>query len=96
MPKQKRKYTKKVKVEEKPLVTITFQHGDEVLMTSGNTILEALSSLPLPKKIVGKSWLSVVSGTKKVKRMYMPVEAKRLFYPLAQTITAKKLNLLLR
>lgn len=57
---------------------------------------EALASIPKPAKITGKTFLTVSQGKRKAQQLYMPVAAKRLFFPIAQPIIAKKLETLLK
>ncbi len=70
--------------------------GEDTIKGKGDSIYQALVSLKKPTKITAKSFLTLSKGTKSVERMYMPLAAKRLFYPVAQQILAKQLELLLK
>ncbi len=63
-------------------LTITF--GNEVYQSEAPTLLEALQSLPRPLKITTKARLVLSYGERNKEFLYMPMMAKRLFYPLAQ------------
>ena len=75
-------------------ISLTF--GDKVFEGSGDTVLSALQSMPVPVKIVSKGLLKITDGVKKFEQMWQPVKIKRLFYPLAQSVLSKQLTYLLR
>ena len=79
-----------------PAVKISLDFGDSIVKATGATVYEALSALVRPTKITGKVFLEARNGTRAVKQMYMPVRAKRLFYPQAQLYIAKQLEHLMR
>jgi hypothetical protein len=87
---------KKVKTIVTPKFSISMQHGNQTFTGTGETIYDALSTMNVPIKITNKVILRVTDGTKKLEKMYMPVKAKRLFFPLAQRVISKQLSLLLR
>lgn len=84
-----------MKKTKKPYV-ISLTLGDNTLEGRGDSVYEALSSIKKPLKIVGKTFLIVTNGDKKATQMLMPVRAKRLFYPMAQLMLAKQIQLLLK
>lgn len=84
------------KIEEKVEFRITADFGEEVVSSTGETILEALENLKRPVKIVGKTFIRLSHGKKVSKLMFMPVRAKRLFYPNAQVYLSKQLEFLLK
>lgn len=88
--------TKKKAVKKELEYSLTLTLGNDVYSGTGATLLEALSSMPVPHKITTKAMLSITDGTRNAERMYMPVAAKRLFYPLAQKFLAKQLAYLLK
>lgn len=81
----------------KKTYTLRVDFGDKKPVKSeGETVLEALTSLPKPRKITGKTLLSLTDGKRSAERLFMPTQAKRLFYPLAQQYLAKQLTTLLK
>ncbi len=75
---------------------ISISLGDVQLKGKGATAYEALTSIKKPIKITGKTFVTLTQGKKKAERMLMPVQAKRLFYPVAQVFLAKQLTYLLK
>ena len=55
-------------------------------------MLEALNNLEQPPKIVSKGILRIQVGDKKRERPMVIHQMKRLFYPLAQQVIAKQLE----
>ena len=94
--KTKKKRKAKPVEKEKPAYSISIKLGDQVLQGHGANALEALASIPRPVKIVTKGLLTIVNGTRRAEKMYMPVDCRRLFYPSAQYVVAKKLEFLLK
>lgn len=88
--------TKQTAPKEAPLFTVSVNTGDKVITGSGDTILDALKSLTPPGKIVKKTIITLSSGDKNVQLVYTVPRAKRIFYPIAQTLTAKHFALLLK
>lgn len=82
--------------EDAKTFTVSINNGQETVVGKGKTILEALASAVKPVKLVGKTFLEVTDGTKSAKQMYLPVRAKRLFYPNAQVFIAKQLQTLMK
>lgn len=75
-------------------VTITLQLGDQTYTSSGATVVDALTALPKPDKIMTKGVLTVSQGKASRKQLFMPVRLKRLFYnKYFQAIQAKNLAL---
>lgn len=75
---------------------LTIDLAGSILKGSGGTALEALQSITKPVKIVTKGQVTMTCGDKKMTKIMQPVEVKKLFYPLAQKIHAKKLDYLLK
>lgn len=75
---------------------VSIRFGTLTLKGKGATILAALSSIEKPVKITEKTFITVTKGDKVANRMLMPMQAKRLFYPLAQAYMAKQLEHLLK
>lgn len=75
---------------------ITVDFGSSTATGFGGTAYEALSNVKRPVKITSKVFLTLTHGKKKAEQWYLPQRAKRLFYPNAQLILAKQLELLLR
>lgn len=82
----------KKKSPSKPKYSVTIKLGSTTLKGSGATALEALASVERPTKIVSKTFFSITDGIRKREMMLQPIRAKRLFYPIAQTILAKQLE----
>lgn len=78
------------------LYKVSIDFGSSKAKGEGATLLEALKSIQRPAKIVGKTFLVATYGTKKAERLFMPAQAKRLFYPLSQMYIAKQLGHLLK
>jgi len=79
-----------------PVYEISIDFGDQTVTAEGSTLLEALQSVKRPTKIVGKTFVSITNGDRSAELMYLPMKAKRLFFPNAQVYLAKQLGLLLR
>lgn len=79
---------------DKYILTITL--GDDVLKGEGNTALQALKSIKQPVKIFTKGTIRLTYKDKKMEQTWLPFRIKRLFYPIAQSLLAKQLNLLLK
>ena len=75
---------------------VTIVHGAMTFKGEGATLYEALKSVKRPEKIVAKTVLRIKHGDKKFEQTWMPIRAKRLFFPLTQFFLAKQLELLLR
>ena len=90
--------TKTVKKEKpaKKIYTISITQDGKTTKGTGATALEALQAVVKPIKIVSKVFLTITDGTRKAEMMYMPVKAKRLFYPIAQVIVAKQFEYLMK
>lgn len=80
----------------KPNCVITVKLGTETYKGSGDTLLEALQSLPRPVKIISRGLVTIEEGEKNVERMLMPMKMKRLWFKSAQYLLAKQFSLLLR
>lgn len=81
----------------KPNYHLILQIGSKVYKSSAPTILEALSKLSKPEKIMMWGMLSIKYGKKEVTYRFTIPRLKRLFYaPKYQEIHAKQLNLLLK
>lgn len=80
----------------KNLFVITIKLGNETYTSKGETMLEAVTSMELPRKIVTKGLLTVTHGEKKGEKMLMPLFLRRIFYPLARFHKAKQLELWLK
>jgi hypothetical protein len=69
---------------------------DREYTSSGETMMDALKTLPVPVKVVSKGLVKITNGGRKLEEVWMPVRLKRLFRPLARIVVAKQLELLLR
>lgn len=68
-------------VEDEPqLYKITLTLGRAVYESTGPTLLDALTRLEHPRKIVGKGFLTISNGEKRVEQMMMPTRLKRMFW----------------
>ena len=76
--------------------SISLTVGGETIKSSGVTMLEAVNALKVPLKIVTKGTLKATHGDKEVELFYPPIRIKRLLYPIARNITAKRLITLLK
>ncbi len=65
--------------------------GNTVTTSTAPTALEALKNLERPQKIITKGLLVVHHNGKTKELFMMPVQMKRMFYPLAQVTNAKML-----
>lgn len=74
---------------------ITLKIGSDTLTGKGETAFDALNTLKVPEKIVGKGFLTIECGKAKREMMLLPVRLKRLFYSSRNTriINAKALSL---
>ncbi len=90
---RKAKTTKK---EPKCEYSISITFGEDVFSGAGDTVLEALQSTPRPVKIVSKGLIQMTDGQKTVVRMWQPAVIKRMFYPNAQALFAKRLAYLMK
>lgn len=70
--------------------------GESKLVGSGNTMLEALQSIPRPVKIFTKGVVTATGAGRKAVLPLMPAKIKRLFYPLAQGVLSKQLEYLMK
>lgn len=61
------------------------------IKNSGDTMLEALKGLERPTKIITKGTVKVFHGDNTKELFFMPLQLKRMFYPLAQVTIAKML-----
>ena len=68
----------------KKLFTITVQVNGETLAGKGETLLEALQSMPKPNKISTKALINITYGDKTVDKVFMPIRARRFFMPSVQ------------
>lgn len=73
------------------MYTLELFVADEVFTSSALTTLDALKKLPRPRKIVTKGLLVVHHGNNSKELFYMPMQLKRLYFPLAQKVIAKML-----
>lgn len=76
--------------------SISLTVGGQTIKSSAPSILEALVSLPVPKKIITKGSIAVSNGEKKAELLLTPIKMKRLLYPIARFHTAKKLGILIK
>lgn len=70
---------------------IELRIGDSVVESEAPSMLEALQKLEKPTKIITKGTIKVFHGDNNRELFFMPVQMKRLFYPLAQVTVAKML-----
>ena len=97
MPKGKRtKNISKSEPSSKKIYSISIMFGKDIFSGAGATALEALESTPRPVKIVSKGLIEMTDGTRTVVRMWQPAEIKRMFYPNAQRLFAKRLLYLMK
>ena len=75
--------------------SISFKLGDKEYKGKGETMLDALLTLPMPEKIMGKTIVTISDGVLSYGIDYQPVRTKRLFRTNAQPIIAKQLVMLL-
>lgn len=69
--------------------TLELNIGSESFTSSAPTVLEALQALPRPEKIITKGTVTIRHGDNVKELFFMPLQMKRLFYPLAQVTIAK-------
>ncbi len=79
-----------------PLYSITFAIGDAKYMGEGQTVLEALTNLKAPEKILNKVLLTLIHGDFRKEIPLAPFRARRMLYPTVLPYTAKSLTLLLK
>lgn len=80
----------------KELYKLTVAFSGNTIHSKGSTVLEALQKLPHPGKITTKGLITLTKGEKKMERMFMPMEMKRILYPIAQVYVAKGMEFLLK
>ena len=78
------------------MFTITLTIGEDVYKGDGETVLDALQAITPPVKIFNKAILFVTDGVKTHSRPLTVVQARRLFYPIAQAVISKHLSLFLK
>lgn len=85
----------KKKISPQPEATMPYvielSIGGTTISSAGETMLEALQSLKKPTKVVTKGTIKVFHGANHKELFFMPVQMKRMFYPLAQATIAKML-----
>jgi hypothetical protein len=81
--------------KKKPCV-VSVTIGDKTFEGEGETVYEALQAVKRPLKIMGKTYVTVTDGQRKLETMYMPVRARRMFAPLAQYVFAKQFDVLMK
>jgi len=82
----------KKKTVKVPKFNVELYFGNKTYESSGDTIEAALRTLQKPQKILSKGVLTIKSGDRLFTRLYMPVQLRRLFYPLSLPIQAKQLS----
>lgn len=93
-PKVKRGRPKKViepETEPKEFF-LQLETGNQLYFGDGLSMVEALQNLEKPHKVVAKGTLSIQAGNKKRKMLLSVIDTKRLFFPLATVVIAKKLE----
>lgn len=90
------KWTRSPKEDTPNSFKVTIKLGDKEFTSSGETVYDALRALETPVKIVSKGFVCVEGNGKRVVKMLMPMQMKRLFWPLAQRVQAKNLEVLLK
>jgi hypothetical protein len=86
----------KTRTPKKVKYSIVLTLGTEILKGTGDSLLEALTSITPPVKITTKCLVKATDGKKKLEKMLMPIQARRLFYPQAQFYQARMLTHLLK
>lgn len=81
--------TTKKKAVKEPRCTVVVTINGKSYTGKGNTVLEALRSIPKPAKIMAKGTVKVSDGDKSNEIQLTTVRMKRLFYPIAQPFLAK-------
>ena len=76
--------------KERPF-TLSLKLGNEVYESSGATMLEALTNLPKPPKILLKGIFTVKKGENVRTTILFPVKLKRLFWKVTRPFIAKRL-----
>lgn len=79
-----------------PVYTITLNMNGEISEGTGTSMLEALQNLPRPDKITIKSTIKVDCDGKSKELYFVPSKLKKVFYPMAQYITAKTFAMALK
>ena len=92
MPSKKRGRPRKVQERAELLCTLTLSVGINQYIGEGTSILEALTNLEKPAKIVAPGFLTVRCGTIGRQVSLRVPQIKRLFYPLARITIAKQLS----
>lgn len=95
-PKKEESVTPEQTPVEKTHYVIDITIGDTTLHGEGATAHEALAAVQRPSKITTKVFLSISDGTKRKDIMFMPLKAKRLFFPQAQYVQARNLLFLMK
>lgn len=90
-PKKKPEITQKA-----PFVQVSFRIGQDTYNGEGETIAEALASMPMPPKIFIKSYFKVSKGNKTFEQTLPVPRARRLFMPISRNLLAKQYELLLK
>jgi hypothetical protein len=70
--------------------------GEEPFSAEGDTMLEALETLKRPLKIMSKGFVRIDRDGEKKELFFMPVQMKRMFYPIAASVNAKILEMNLK
>lgn len=66
-------------MKETPYI-ITLKLGEETFKGQGETVADALVSMPRPEKIMAKGILTISQGNLKREMLMFPQRLKRLFY----------------
>jgi hypothetical protein len=93
-PKRKRGRPKKIREPqiEPTEYFLQLEVGGQIYFGDGLSMLEALTNLEQPAKIVSKGVLRIQVGDKKRERPMIIPQMKRLFFPIAQVVIAKQLE----
>ena len=70
--------------------------GAETIRGTGDSMLSALKSIPVPVKVTTKGIINLTDGSKKAELVWIVPKIKKLFQPLAQAVLAKQFNYLLK
>ncbi len=80
------------KPSKKPAYKLTLQLGKDTYTSQGISVLDALSKLERPSKIMIKGILTLESTEGRFQQLFYPTRLKRLFYgPSMQSVQAKQL-----
>ena len=71
---------KQLSKKKKPPYSITLQLADKTFKGQGESVAEALISMPKPEKIMAKGIVTVANGSLKKQILMYPMRLKRLFY----------------